>query len=167
MRVRTLAIVTGVFLVAGTAAGFAFSDQPVAQAYPFDHAAHTARAGCVTCHLGVRTGARAGIPDLAFCAGCHATAPGREPRAEQQALWQAARAGDAPPFERLHRLPGHVYFSHRRHVLLAAIACERCHGDIGARSTPPDFPLVQLGMGDCIDCHESERVTTDCTACHR
>jgi len=166
MKTGTLATVA-VFFVALTAVGFALSDRPHEQPYPFNHAIHTAKAGCVTCHVGVRSGDRAGLPDLTFCAGCHATVPWKDATTEQQASWQAARAGEAQPFERLYRLPSHVYFSHRRHVVLAAIECERCHGAMGERTTPPAFPLVALRMRDCVDCHASEGVTTDCTACHR
>ena len=66
----------------------------------------------------------------------------------------------------LFRQPPHIFYSHRRHVVTARLKCERCHGDI-ADSVSPPVRVVRLTMNDCIGCHESRGVATDCTTCHR
>jgi predicted CXXCH cytochrome family protein len=71
------------------------------------------------------------------------------------------------PWNRIYDVPGHVYFSHRRHVAVAGVECATCHGDIASSTTPPPAPLNDISMAFCIDCHEKEEVTTDCNACHR
>jgi hypothetical protein len=136
------------------------------QAYPFSHAAHTRKANCELCHRGVRQGAAAGIIDLTACTGCHALPPGA-PSVAEKAVWQEAMAGKATPWNRLYRLPPHVMFSHRRHVVLARLDCAGCHGDIAERASVPDRPREILKMRDCLGCHEREKVTVDCTGCHR
>ncbi len=155
----------------GSAAGAVWlSPRPTRQPLPYNHAAHTAKSDCVLCHQGSRDGLRAGLPGIQVCTGCHATPPFRGAGAPTQAQWQAwdTGDGDAPPvWNRLFRLPSHVFFSHRRHTNVAGLPCARCHGDMKDRRTPPEFPLRTLKMRDCIGCHEAEKVTTDCARCHR
>jgi len=144
-----------------------YAERPVEQPYPYNHAVHTATADCTLCHRGARDGVRAGLPDMQVCTRCHATPPGKQPSADDEALWKRAAAGDPVPWNRLYRLPSHLYFSHRRHTTVAGIECERCHDAMGKRTSPPSRPLRSLKMSDCIDCHEETQVTVDCTACHR
>ena len=80
----------------------------------------------------------------------------------------ALAAGASPPaFRKLFRLPDHVYYSHRRHVTVAKLPCERCHGAIADTTAPPSRPLVRVGMATCTGCHTRVSVRTDCTDCHR
>jgi len=144
-----------------------YAERPVEQPYSYNHAVHTAKADCTLCHRGARTGRRAGLPDMQVCTRCHMTAPGPRPTAAARALGERARAGDPAPWNRLFRLPSHLFFSHRRHTSVAGIDCVRCHGDMASRTTPPSRALRTLKMRDCIDCHETNKVTVDCTACHR
>jgi hypothetical protein len=158
-------VAAGAFAIALGAGAYSserFTDQP----FPFNHAVHTQGAGCVLCHQGVRTGPRAGLLDLGACAGCHAVPPGN-PSAAQRARWERAEAGEPAPWNRLYRLPPHVYFSHRRHVALADLECSSCHGDIGQRTAAPARPRQVVKMRDCIVCHDHEKITVDCTGCHR
>jgi hypothetical protein len=148
-------------------AGLLFADRPTFQPYAYNHAVHTAKADCTLCHRGARDGTRAGLPSMEVCTRCHATAPGAKPTAKDQALWAQALKGNAPPWNRLYRLPSHVFFSHRRHVTVGGIACERCHGDMEHRTSPPAYALKTLKMPDCLGCHQQEKVTVDCTGCHR
>jgi len=60
-----------------------------------------------------------------------------------------------------------VFYSHRRHVVVAKIPCETCHGAIARTSAPPARPLVKIRMKFCIGCHQRRNVTVDCIACHR
>lgn len=165
MSRATLALITGIALLAfgvGAYNSHRYTNQPFA----FNHAAHVKGADCGLCHAGIRTGARAGIPDLNFCTGCHAVAPGK-PSVAAEAAWKKAAAGETVPWNRVYRLPSHVYFSHRRHVVLAELTCVTCHGDIAQRAEPLSEPLERLKMRDCIACHEKNKVTADCTGCHR
>ena len=156
------AVCFGLALCAGAWATERRVDQP----YPFNHAVHVRAAGCPLCHQGVRTGPQAGIPDLNFCTGCHAVPPGK-PSPAAEAQWQRAAGGESVPWNRLYQLPPHLYFSHRRHVVLANRECAECHGDLAQRTTPPSAPVRITKMRDCIACHELEKVTVDCTGCHR
>ena len=148
-------------------AGVLFAERPTYQPYAYNHAVHTAKADCTLCHRGARDGTRAGLPDLQVCTRCHATAPGKTPSAADQALWKQALEGAAPPWNRLFRVPSHIFFSHRRHVTVASIACATCHGDMEHQKSPPLYALKTLKMRDCLGCHQQENVTVDCTACHR
>jgi hypothetical protein len=152
--------------VVALGAGAWTSGRRVDQPYPFNHSVHVKGASCTLCHQGVRTAAHAGIPDLNFCTGCHAVPPGR-PSAAEEALFQRAIKGEGVPWNRLYQLPRHVYFSHRRHVVLANRDCAECHGDIAQRTAPPAAPVRITKMRDCLGCHEQEKVTVDCTGCHR
>ena len=164
---RPARIVIGVIFVLCLGIGTLFGERNVVQPYPYNHAAHTTKANCTVCHRGARTRQRAGLPGLEVCTRCHATAPGAAPTAAHRALWKRVLDGKAPRWNRLLRLPTHVYFSHQRHVTVGGIECKRCHGNMKHRQTPPPGPLVALKMRDCISCHESRKVTVDCTACHR
>jgi Cytochrome c7 and related cytochrome c len=157
---------TGAFVICA-GGGMLFADRPTFQPYAYNHAVHTAKADCTLCHRGARDGARAGLPSLEVCTHCHATAPGSAPSARDRAVWAKALQGSAPPWNRLYRLPAHVFFSHRRHVTVAGVACETCHGDMEHQKTPPKYALKALKMRDCISCHQQEKVMVDCTGCHR
>ena len=103
-------------------------------------------------------------PDLT-CAACHQEPNGTS--AAEGMVVEAVRAGRDIPWARLYELPRHVYFTHRRHVTVARIACERCHGDMGAQARPPPLPLVALTMDGCIGCHRERHASRDCDVCHR
>jgi c(7)-type cytochrome triheme protein len=64
-------------------------------------------------------------------------------------------------------VPGDVFFSHRRHVTVAKVECQTCHGAIGEATAPPGRPAVNQSMEWCISCHEKRQVSVDCNACHR
>jgi cytochrome c len=87
--------------------------------------------------------------------------------AEEAKVVEAVRTGREIPWARLTVLPRHVYFTHRRHVAAARIACERCHGEMRAQSRPPPAPLVALGMDECLVCHREAGASRDCATCHR
>jgi len=160
-------VVFGLLLVVVCAGFLGMQDRGVTQPFPYNHSVHTAKAKCVICHRGVETGAKAGLPDLTLCTQCHATVPGKSPTKGQRALWKKALEGDeVPAWNRLYRVPDHVYFSHRRHVVLGGLACEGCHGTMAKQTKPPRRALKKLMMRDCLSCHEEKQITEDCTACH-
>lgn len=136
----------------------AVATQPIA----FPHVKHRA-VGCTLCHQGADTSARAAIPDVTFCARCHATAP-----AGTGTAWDAAIARKSIAWVQVTRvLPPHVMFSHQRHVTLGRLDCSSCHGEMRDRMTPPSSQPVRIAMATCLGCHRQEGAADDCAACHR
>lgn len=136
----------------------------VTQPLAFNHATHTVGLTCAACHSGVMTSAKATLPPGATCARCHASAPA----SVSQASWDAIQQTAWPPaWVPVTRVPDHVMFSHRRHVALARLACESCHGDIGTRTAPPTRMPMRLEMTTCLACHQKEGANEDCAGCHR
>jgi hypothetical protein len=137
----------------------------VTQPIQFNHQKHVQKVGleCSTCHEYFRTGNHSGLPSLALCKGCHAEPLTNSP--EELKLLKLSEP--LPRFEKLFRLPDHTRYSHRRHVVSGALACETCHGAIASTTTPPPFPLVRITMATCTNCHAERGVKTDCTQCHR
>jgi hypothetical protein len=72
----------------------------------------------------------------------------------------------AIPWQRIYQVPDHVYFSHRRHVTLGKLECEKCHGNVRQLTAPPERPLIDQSMNWCMDCHEENSVSNDCLGCH-
>jgi len=135
---------------------------PIAQPAAFNHARHRAVA-CVNCHRGVESSARATLPAQADCARCHATAP----PGIADAQWPLSDRTRPIVWVQVTRLPDHVMFSHRRHVVAGNLACASCHADIGQRTTPPGAAPVRLDMKACLSCHQREGASEDCDGCHR
>jgi len=141
-------------------------DPPRKQAIAFDHKKHAGELeiDCETCHEYLSVGHHAGLPTLSTCLLCHEEPLTKEP--EEQKIRDLAAKGQVDVFRKLFRLPEHVYYSHRRHAIVAKIPCATCHGAIAETTTPPDRPFVRIDMNFCIDCHKRESVSTDCTRCH-
>jgi hypothetical protein len=63
---------------------------------------------------------------------------------------ESYRRGESIPWERIHNLPGFVYFDHSIHVH-KGVGCASCHGRVD------QMPLVwqehTLLMEWCLDCH--------------
>ena len=137
--------------------------QPVA----FNHLKHTKDLGldCQLCHQQVSTGAHAGLPDATTCTMCHLAPQGTS--AEAARVSALLTAGDPLRFNKLFRLPSHVYYTHRRHVAIAQLDCRTCHGEIATTERPPGRPLVRIDMGFCLDCHRTKGQSVDCVSCHR
>jgi hypothetical protein len=149
------ALVTGIVAVAWA---LVLPASPVGQPIAFPHAKHVGVA-CTVCHSGAATTARAGIPGAALCSKCHSTIPGR-------AATDASREQPINWVQVTH-VPDHVMFSHRRHVTLAKLDCESCHGKVRERPTPFGVAPVRLEMKTCLACHSREGASEDCAACHR
>lgn len=155
------------FFSLGIGGGVLLAEQPVHQPSPYNHSIHTKKMDCIRCHRGSREGRFAGLPSLVICADCHATAPGKKPKEVDRTLWSKVLAGKPPTWNRIDRIPQSTFFSHRQHTTVSQIVCEECHGGMKDRTTPPEFSLKPLRMRSCIGCHEKEKVTVDCTSCHR
>jgi hypothetical protein len=137
--------------------------QPVA----FNHKKHTQELGltCEFCHKYVRTGAHSGLPDVETCSMCHQVRQGTS--AEAAKVTELIAAGDRLQFNKLFRMPSHVFYTHRRHVGIAELECSECHGAVGDTERPPDRALIRITMEFCMDCHREQGQTLDCNACHR
>lgn len=124
----------------------------VTQPVPFSHEHHARQLGidCRYCHSSVETAADAGFPPTETCMTCHSQiwtnaamlAPVRDSFA----------SGKPIAWERVHRLPGYVYFDHSIHVT-KGVGCTTCHGAVG------DMPLIMqaapLTMEWCLSCHRN------------
>lgn len=144
-------LIVGLMLLARTSLG-TDRDRPLLQPVQFDHRHHVDDDGidCRYCHDEVTRSPYAGVPPTSRCLNCHAQIWNKsEKLAPVRAL---AFAGRSIPWNRVHRLPGYVYFNHAIHVN-KGVGCVTCHGRVDL------MPLVQqvtpLTMGWCLDCHRN------------
>ncbi len=170
-----LAVFAGAVWLAGCAERL-----PAAPAQPirFSHRIHAGgnRIGCTVCHSYAALGPVAGIPSMARCQGCHKFVK-QDPQdpavtAQIQALTQFLERDKAIEWNRVYRVPDHVFFTHERHIR-AGLDCRECHGDVAQMDEARR--VVPLTMGWCLDCHrrkQAERpaeraALTDCLTCHK
>lgn len=156
-------------------------DEPIA----FDHNVHAGQAGidCTFCHRGTTQGGNiggmtAGYPDVQQCMFCHSAVAGAaatagapmsgldaaKAQAEIDKLrqtWQQQRPID---WERIHRMPDHVRFTHEPH-LLRGFTCETCHGNVAQMGQV--VQVRPLNMGDCLACHRQNGANAECATCHK
>jgi hypothetical protein len=178
IAVATLSVLTWGFLRIEPA-----TKQPV----EFPHKTHVQllKLVCTSCHQLANQHAAAGRPPTALCLACHSGGAVKSPEVEK--LRAFGKQGTEVPWQRVWRLPPHVFFPHRVHVAVAKIPCQTCHGPMESLERPPARPLKTLRMADCIGCHEKwewtkltnekesepsrvatvRRVSTDCITCHR
>lgn len=142
--------------------GFGGVRQPV----EFNHRKHVADLGitCDVCHSAYEKETFSGFPKAEDCASCHAEAQGTGK--QEKVLVEKLKRGENLEWKRLFAQPPHVFYSHRRHVVVAKLACSTCHGDI-ANSTSPPRKVHKLAMAECIACHQKSKVSVACTTCHR
>lgn len=173
---RTLAILIVVATIAAATVAFTQSfnvqlgdtrgpKQPIA----FSHQIHAGKLqmDCRYCHYGAAKSAFANIPAVSTCMGCHKIAVADRP--EVQKLTGFWDRGEPIPWVKVHYLPDHVKFNHKRHVK-AGIACQDCHGPV--QEMPVVYQYNSLKMGWCVSCHR-ERLddpkfpaSMDCLVCH-
>jgi hypothetical protein len=121
-------------------------DQPV----EFDHRHHRADDGisCFYCHDTAYRAATAGMPSTDKCMGCHEQIWQDSPMLE---MVRRSWASGAPiPWNRVHQLPGFVYFNHAVHVN-KGVGCASCHGRVDQMAAV--YQVAPLTMGWCLDCH--------------
>lgn len=166
-RMGPVALVLAVLLVALVTSLFSRRPPPVPQPIAFNHLRHTGelQLPCDFCHKYVRTGAHSGLPGGDTCSLCHLTVQGETQEAAR--LTELLQSGEPLAFNKLFRLPDHVFYTHRRHVAIGELDCSLCHGGIAESEEPPERALVEIKMAYCVECHGERGVTTDCTACHR
>jgi hypothetical protein len=144
--------------------GLVWFPAPIQQPLSYNHQPHV-ELGCDFCHKGVKTQARASLPDIGVCVDCHDKAPVKAPA--EIATWDQAVKDKHIAWQPLTRVRNHVYFSHYRHVELGKLECVTCHGDMAKRTSPPPHALKPMSMTICVDCHRQKQVSTDCAGCHK
>jgi hypothetical protein len=121
---------------------------------------------CLFCHTDARRSPAAGMPSMQKCMGCHdVIATDDEAIQTLTDYWQRQQP---ILWERHLQLPRFVYFSHRMHVAVAGLNCERCHGDVANMTVA--LPVEEINMGWCLDCHdeqENAQQLADCIVCHQ
>jgi hypothetical protein len=136
--------------------------QPIA----FNHAKHVSNGvACTDCHAGVQSQAKATLPSIDTCMGCHQVA--LTSSREEERIRTTAAAGQELNWVQLTQTAPYIFFSHRRHVAVAHLPCAECHGPMEQATTPPDGPFRVFKMADCIGCHQQHGVNADCNDCHR
>jgi len=125
-------------------------DMVVAQPVPFSHQHHVGGLGidCRYCHTTAETAPFAGVPPTETCMTCHSQVWKDAP--VLQPVRDSFRDNQPIRWNRVHDLPGFVYFDHSVHVN-RGVACRECHGDVDR------MPLIRkketLFMQWCLDCH--------------
>ncbi|MBX7137937.1 MAG: cytochrome c family protein [Oligoflexia bacterium] len=139
-------------------------EQPI----KFSHVTHVQKnqMDCQFCHWSVDKAAYAAIPEVETCMGCHLQVSGTEQwqKDEINKLKKKNEAGQPIEWTKVHVMPDHVRFNHKRHVK-AGVTCQNCHGQI------PEMQVVErvssMKMGWCIDCHRTQGTSIDCYTCHK
>jgi len=161
---RAILAVLGALALGGAAPG-------PAQPFRFSHRVHAglAHIGCTSCHAYAERGPVAGVPSMARCQGCHkfVKEDPDDPQLdlELKALRKVLDEGKPVEWVRVHRVPDHVNFTHRRHVVTAQLACQECHGEIEKMDVVRQ--VSPLTMGWCLECHQRKKGPTDCWTCHK
>jgi len=163
MKFFFLGIVIGcllLFVLIGLGLG-SKAEQPLL----FNHKKHKEQGmSCDTCHRYFKTQNFSGMPIIAVCMECHKDKITDSP--EEEKIRAFFRNKEEIPWKRLYQQPDHVFFSHRRHVVLGKLECNICHGDIGQSEKPPSQPWVRMTMKWCMDCHAKSKASNDCLTCH-
>ena len=123
-------------------------DQPVM----FTHKHHVSGVGmdCRYCHNSVEVSSSAGIPSTEVCMGCHSQIWSEAPILEP--VRESWRSGRSIQWNRVHDLPGYVYFNHSIHVT-KGMGCQTCHGQVD--KMPMVWKENTLLMEWCLDCHRA------------
>jgi hypothetical protein len=145
------------------------------QPIPYSHSLHggTLKIPCEYCHSTVLKSHQAGIPAVEKCMNCHRVTKTDSPSIRQLS---SVFASDKPMlWQRIHSLPGYVFFDHRPHVH-AGILCQTCHGEVQTMEVVSQ--RMSLRMANCLGCHRNPKEALpayaaiakgpeNCNACHR
>lgn len=139
-------------------------EPPPTQPIEFSHIVHASsyRIDCQYCHADARRSTYAGLPSVERCMGCHkiVAAQGNPEVQKVQDHWTRKQP---IPWVRIHKLPGFVYFPHKRHIA-AGLACQTCHGPVERMQRVAQ--VAPLTMGWCVECHAQKNGPLECVTCH-
>ncbi|HEY3412033.1 MAG TPA: cytochrome c3 family protein [Armatimonadota bacterium] len=158
-----IALLPLLFVRSSKAFGVNAPKQPV----DFFHRVHAGdkQIACQYCHAQTTQSSFAGMPATQLCIRCHRVIIPNHPEIKKlKAFWEK---GEGVPWERVNRLPGFVYFTHKAHIS-AGVPCETCHGDM--RKMDRARQATPMNMGWCVTCHRTnkyKKAPTDCVVCHR
>jgi hypothetical protein len=122
------------------------------QPVPFSHKHHVGGLGldCRFCHTSVENSAFAGMPPTETCMTCHSQIWSDSPMLEP--VRESFRTNQSIAWNRVHQLPGYVYFNHSIHIN-KGIGCSTCHGRVD------QMPLIwqesPMQMEWCLSCHRN------------
>lgn len=159
----------GVLLLAGAMWGVGGRTRPYAPEQPiaFSHATHAGKLGidCQFCHAYADKSPHAGVPPVMRCVGCHRF-PLTDTTKQKEVDKLLAYWNEQRPIEwiKVHDLPDHAYFSHKRHVK-AGIQCQTCHGPVETMVVVEK--RAPLTMGWCVSCHRENNAPLECWTCHK
>lgn len=156
-----IALVALVLLIGGGALAFWMFPTPTSQnvgyaprqPIPFSHRLHagTHKIDCRYCHTGAYKSIHAAIPSLNVCMNCHSVVKVDSPHIQK--LRQHFQEGKAIEWVRIHELPDHARFNHKRHVA-KGVTCQTCHGNVQEMDVV--FQKSPLTMGWCLQCHRGQ-----------
>jgi hypothetical protein len=131
-------------------------DQPI----KFSHMVHAGqnKIDCQYCHNSAEFAKSAGIPSLSVCLNCHMIVRegSRSGKFEINKIFAALDDKKPVQWNRVYKLPDHVFFSHAQHVGAGKLACLTCHGSVEKMDRIQQVP--DLSMGWCISCHRDTKV---------
>lgn len=157
------------------------TEQPISN---FSHKVHVGQANlaCSQCHTYFDQSRRPGIPTVKMCVDCHKDGEKPGQVLVKKEYWEKNRPIE---WNRIHTLPDHVYFSHKRHVKALsekwhltltkpdgmgntedqARLCATCHGEV--KYMDQIRQVRSLSMGWCVSCHRQNGASIDCWTCHK
>lgn len=161
--VGAIGVILALSLVRATPASAGTATQPI----QFSHKIHAEKdLECTSCHEGAETQSSATLPPMDTCMGCHGRAKGKNP--EEPKVREFADKPGWIPWVQVNQLPGHVYFSHRAHVVWGKLDCKECHGDMAKADLPVTVSQIgSLSMRRCEGCHREKHASNDCVTCHK
>jgi len=146
---------------------FVFGCGSEKQPIDFSHKKHIDQGlECDTCHRFYMENINSGRPTVDICAECHGEQI-TESQEEKKLIEEYIKKGKEISWRRIYYEPQHVYYPHFRHVKIAEIKCEFCHGKVAEMKHGLRKPLKNISMYFCINCHEQRNISTDCITCHK
>lgn len=153
---KKLAIVILLLIVAGVLCKVVSSsmdkgykpEQPI----PFSHKIHAGdnKMECLYCHFNADKSRHATVPPMQVCMGCHTTVATDRPIINK--MKKLADKKQSFEWIKIHHVPEHVYFPHRKHVA-AGVSCQTCHGAIEEMDVVKQDK--EFTMGFCLSCHRN------------
>lgn len=169
MNIKIVKLLFGIYFGFFTLAiaGYAYSWResiPPAQPIAFSHKIHAGKLNirCMDCHVNADKSRSATPPPMEKCMSCHRSAALGSPEVQKiHASWESKEPVE---WVRIHQLPEHVNFTHKRHIK-AGVDCASCHGEVKVMD---EIRKVRtLSMGWCVSCHTAKGVSIDCLTCHK
>jgi len=153
-----LATVATVLYNVGDNRGYA-PEQPI----PFSHKIHAGdnQIPCMYCHVNADKSRHSTVPSMNICMNCHKVVKTDSPWIQK--LTQAYKENKPLNWVKVHDMPDHVYFNHKRHIA-KGIDCSTCHGDVAKQDRVTQNKT--LNMGFCVKCHRENKAPTECSTCH-